>query len=31
MFMRNKTFTNLPRKFNVAITGCTEHCTPAES
>jgi ferredoxin-nitrite reductase len=30
-FMRNKAFTNLPRKFNVAITGCTEHCTHAES
>jgi NAD(P)H-dependent nitrite reductase large subunit len=31
MFLRNKAFTNLPRKFNVGITGCTEHCTPAES
>jgi NAD(P)H-dependent nitrite reductase large subunit len=31
MFMHNKAFTNLPRKFNVAITGCTEHCTHAES
>jgi NAD(P)H-dependent nitrite reductase large subunit len=30
-FLRNKAFTNLPRKFNVAITGCTEHCTHAES
>jgi NAD(P)H-nitrite reductase large subunit len=30
-FLRNKNFTNLPRKFNVAITGCTEHCTHAES
>jgi ferredoxin-nitrite reductase len=30
-FLRNKEFTNLPRKFNVAITGCTEHCTHAES
>jgi NAD(P)H-dependent nitrite reductase large subunit len=26
MFLRNKAFTNLPRKFNVAITGCTENC-----
>ena len=26
-FLRNKAFTNLPRKFNVGITGCTEHCT----
>jgi ferredoxin-nitrite reductase len=31
LFMRNKSFTNLPRKFNVAITGCTENCTHAES
>jgi NAD(P)H-dependent nitrite reductase large subunit len=30
-FLRNKDFTNLPRKFNVLITGCTEHCTHAES
>ena len=30
-FLRNKAFTNLPRKFNVCITGCTEHCTHAES
>ena len=30
-FLRNKDFTNLPRKFNVIITGCTEHCTHAES
>ena len=30
-FLRNKAFTNLPRKFNVSITGCTEHCTHAES
>ena len=30
-FLRNKEFTNLPRKFNVVITGCTEHCTHAES
>jgi ferredoxin-nitrite reductase len=31
MFVGNKAFTNLPRKFNVAISGCTEHCTHAES
>ncbi len=31
LFLRNKAFTNLPRKFNVTITGCTEHCTDAES
>jgi NAD(P)H-dependent nitrite reductase large subunit len=31
MFLRNKEFTNLPRKFNVGITGCNEHCTHAES
>ena len=30
-FLRNKDFTNLPRKFNVVITGCMEHCTHAES
>jgi NAD(P)H-nitrite reductase large subunit len=30
-FLRNKAFTNLPRKFNVAITACREHCTHAES
>ena len=30
-FLRNKAFTNLPRKFNVGITGCTEHCTHGES
>lgn len=31
MFLRNKEFTNLPRKFNVTISGCTESCTHAES
>jgi NAD(P)H-nitrite reductase large subunit len=31
VFLRNKAFTNLPRKFNVGITGCVEHCTHAES
>jgi NAD(P)H-nitrite reductase large subunit len=30
-FLRNREFTNLPRKFNVVITGCMEHCTHAES
>jgi NAD(P)H-nitrite reductase large subunit len=31
MFVRNKAYSNLPRKFNVTITGCTEHCVHAES
>jgi ferredoxin-nitrite reductase len=31
MFVGNKAYTNLPRKFNVTITGCRENCTPAES
>ncbi len=31
MFVGNKEFTNLPRKFNPAITGCPDHCTHAES
>ena len=31
VFLKNKAFTNLPRKFNVMISGCTEHCTHAES
>jgi ferredoxin-nitrite reductase len=30
-FVANKAFTNLPRKFNVTITGCLEHCTPGET
>jgi NAD(P)H-dependent nitrite reductase large subunit len=30
-FLRNKAFTNLPRKFNVAITGCMENCTHGET
>ena len=29
--LRNKAFTNLPRKFNVAITGCTHNCTHGET
>jgi ferredoxin-nitrite reductase len=31
MFVGSKRFTNLPRKFNVAITGCRENCTHAET
>lgn len=27
LFLGNKAFTNLPRKFNVTITGCLENCT----
>src|SRR4030095_5709819 len=27
----NKAFTNLPRKFNVTITGCPDNCTTAET
>jgi ferredoxin-nitrite reductase len=27
----NPEFTNLPRKFNVVVTGCLENCTPGES
>ncbi len=27
----NPEFTDLPRKFNVVVTGCLENCTPAES
>jgi ferredoxin-nitrite reductase len=30
-FVGNRAFTNLPRKFNVVITGCRENCTHAES
>ena len=26
MLLGNKEFTNLPRKFNVTITGCLENC-----
>ena len=29
MFVMNKAYTNLPRKFNVTITGCLENCTHA--
>jgi len=31
MFVGDKAFTNLPRKFNVSITGCRENCTHAET
>lgn len=31
IFVGNKAFTDLPRKFNVTITGCKENCTHAES
>jgi ferredoxin-nitrite reductase len=31
LFLGNREFTNLPRKFNVAISGCPEHCTPGET
>ena len=30
-FVGNREFTNLPRKFNVTITGCKEACTHAEA
>jgi ferredoxin-nitrite reductase len=31
MFVGNKAYTNLPRKFNVTITGCKENCSHPES
>lgn len=31
MFVGSKSYTNPPRKFNVAITGCRENCTHAET
>ena len=31
IFLGNKAFTNLPRKFNVTITGCPDNCTAAET
>src|SRR5437899_6439995 len=31
IFLGNKEFTNLPRKFNVTITGCIDHCTGGET
>jgi ferredoxin-nitrite reductase len=30
-FVGDRAFSNLPRKFNVAITGCMDHCLPLES
>src|SRR5262249_29447059 len=30
-FLGNRAFTNLPRKFNVTITGCPDNCTTAET
>ncbi|MDR7562203.1 MAG: ferredoxin--nitrite reductase, partial [Armatimonadota bacterium] len=29
--LANRAYTNLPRKFNVTITGCVENCTHAET
>lgn len=31
MVLDNREFTNLPRKFNVTITGCLENCCHAET
>ena len=31
LFAGNREFTNLPRKFNVIITGCTVNCTHTET
>ena len=31
MFVGDRAYTNLPRKFNVAITGCPDNCIDAES
>ena len=31
LLVGNAEFSNLPRKFNVAISGCREHCTHAET
>jgi nitrite reductase [NAD(P)H] large subunit len=31
LFIGNREYTNLPRKFNIAITGCRENCTHADS
>jgi ferredoxin-nitrite reductase len=30
-FVGNREFTNLPRKFNVVVTGCPENCVHAET
>jgi ferredoxin-nitrite reductase len=31
LFVGDRAYTNLPRKFNVGITGCRENCTHAET
>ncbi len=31
LFLDNREFTNLPRKFNVTITGCLENCCHTET
>ncbi len=31
LFLDNKEYTNLPRKFNVTITGCLENCCHTET
>jgi nitrite reductase (NADH) large subunit len=31
LFLDNKDFTNLPRKFNITITGCLENCCHTET
>jgi ferredoxin-nitrite reductase len=31
IFVGDRAYTNLPRKFNVTITGCRENCTHAET
>lgn len=31
MFIGNREYTNLPRKFNVSITGCRENCTHTDT
>lgn len=31
LFVGNREFTNLPRKFNVAISACTDHCLQLET
>jgi nitrite reductase (NADH) large subunit len=31
LILRNRDFTNLPRKFNVTITGCMENCCHTET
>jgi ferredoxin-nitrite reductase len=30
-FVGDRAFTNLPRKFNITVTGCRENCTHAET